>query len=61
MGFDPCNRSLKIRGSIGTPTPKVDIKHTKRVESQIINLIPPPLKVKNRPDFLKCRSHVTYH
>jgi hypothetical protein len=23
MGFDPCNRSLKIRESIGTPTPKM--------------------------------------
>jgi len=25
MGFDPCNRSLKIRESIGTPTPKVGV------------------------------------
>jgi hypothetical protein len=23
MGFDPCNRSLKIQESIGTSTPKV--------------------------------------
>jgi hypothetical protein len=23
MGFDPCNRSLKIWESIGTPTPKM--------------------------------------
>jgi len=23
MGFDPCNRSLKIQKSIGTPIPKV--------------------------------------
>jgi hypothetical protein len=25
MGFDPCNHSLKIRESIETPTPKVEI------------------------------------
>jgi len=25
MGFDPCNRSLKIRESFGTPTPQVGV------------------------------------
>jgi hypothetical protein len=25
MGFDPCNHSLKIQKSIGTPTPKVQV------------------------------------
>jgi hypothetical protein len=25
MGFDPCNRSLKIRESVGTPTPNMGV------------------------------------
>jgi hypothetical protein len=25
MGFDPCNRSLKIRESFGIPTPQVGV------------------------------------
>jgi hypothetical protein len=50
MGFDPCNRSLKIQESIGTPTPTVG------VHLGVCRFNYPTLPYSQPPGSMKCDS-----
>ncbi len=55
MGFDPCNLSLKIQKSIGTPTPKVGVHlGVWRFNSHTLPYSQPPesMKCDSRASFL---------
>ncbi len=54
MGFDPCNRALKIQESIGTPTPKVGISFvgSVRVYSLTLSCTPKSMRHDSRASFL---------
>ncbi len=52
MGFDPWNRSLKIRESIGTPTPQVGSLKSVRVHSLTLSYTPGSIRCASRASFL---------
>jgi hypothetical protein len=58
MGFDPCHYSMKIRESIGTPTPKVGI-HLRVVHSFTFPYTPKSMKCDSRASFL-VRTFVSF-
>jgi hypothetical protein len=52
MGFDPCNRTLKVQESIKTPTPKVG------VHLQVRGFI--SLTLSHIPKSMKCDSQLSH-
>jgi hypothetical protein len=53
MSFDPCNCSLKIRKSIGTPIPKVGVHlGVWGVHSLTLSYIPESMKCESWASFL---------
>jgi len=52
MGFDPWNRSLKIRESIGTPTPQVGSLKSVRVHSLTLSYTPGSIRCASRASLL---------